>query len=215
MAQRDEQIGVRTRAISRGAGRFHTLAGMPRPPRLKIPGVIYHITARGNRRQSIFLEDADHRFFLRLVERVSDRSSWRCFSYCLMPNHYHLVVEAVNGDLSIGMHRLNSSYAHYFNERHGLDGHLFQSRYHAVLVGSDWHLLELSRYLAFNPVRARLCASPVAWPWSSYAAMVGEIPAPRFLAFERVLEHFGSDRRLAQSTFRSFVHDTARTDLSA
>jgi putative transposase len=187
---------------------------VPRPPRLRVPGGIHHITARGNRRQPIFLEDADRRFFLRLFECVADRSLWRCFSYCLMPNHYHLVVETVNGELSTGMHRLNSGYAHHFNECHGLDGHLFEDRYHSVLVDSDWHLLELSRYLALNPVRAGLCGSPVEWPWSSYAALAGEIPPPRFLAVERVLAHFGGDRSRAQSNFRSFLHDAAPTSLS-
>jgi putative transposase len=127
-----------------------------------------------------------------------------------MPNHYHLVVQIANADLSVGMHRLNSSYAHHFNERHGLDGHLFQSRFHSVLVESDWHLLELSRYLALNPVRAGLCEDPSMWPWSSYAAVAGENSPDGFLNIDRLLAHFGVDRDRAQHSFRSFVLDAAQ-----
>jgi putative transposase len=131
-----------------------------------------------------------------------------------MPNHYHLVVETANGDLSIGMHRLNSGYAHRFNDCHGLSGHLFQGRFHSVLVESDWHLLELSRYLALNPVRAGLCKSPLEWPWSSYAAVAGAASPPSFLAAERLLAHFGADRDWARRTLRWFVRDADRDSLS-
>lgn len=128
-----------------------------------------------------------------------------------MPNHYHLVLQTPNADLSAGMHRINSSYAHWFNGFHEFDGHLFQARFHSVVVESDWHLLELSRYLTLNPVRARLCRSAADWQWSSYRALMGEAPAPAFLAVNDVLEYFGSEPTRAREAFRRFIQDGVAT----
>jgi REP-associated tyrosine transposase len=105
------------------------------------------------------------------------------------------------------MQALNSRYAEKFNRGRGLDGHLFQGRFHMVAVESDWHLLELCRYLALNPVRAGLCADPADWPWGSYKALAGLTPVPHFLTVERLLGHFASDRERAHEVFRSFVRD--------
>jgi hypothetical protein len=124
-----------------------------------------------------------------------------------MPNHYHVVFETPEANLSAGMHRLNSTYAHWFNHRHGVEGHLFQRRFHAVLVESDWHLLELSRYVVLNPVRAGLCVRASDWPWSSYAAVLGRRPAPPFLSPERLLGYFGRDRKSALRAFEIFVRE--------
>lgn len=194
--------------LSRGV--LRTLRRVPRPPRLNVPGGIYHVTARGNRRQPIFLGEDDPRHFLRIFGAVAARYAWRCHAYCLLPNHYHLVIEIAEADLSVGMHRLNSGFAHWFNDCHGFDGHLFQSRFHAVLVESDWHLLELSRYLALNPVRAGLSSKPSAWPWSSYRAVVGVGKRPPFLAVEHVLSYFGREPVSARRAFRRFVLDGLR-----
>jgi hypothetical protein len=127
-----------------------------------------------------------------------------------MPNHYHLVLEIPATDISIGMHWLNFRYAQSFNHRHGLDGHLFQDRFYSGLVEGDWHLLELSRYLALNPVNARLCARPDEWIWSSYSAVAGLAPPRRFLAVRRVLGLFGTDPATAQARFQAFVNDRGR-----
>lgn len=183
---------------------------MPRAPRILVPGGIYHVTARGNRRQAVFADDRDHERFLALLGEVTDRLGWQCHSYCLMPNHYHAVVETPAGDISDGMRRLNSRYAQWFNWRYGLDGHLFQGRFHAVLVESDWHLLELSRYLALNPVRGGLCRLATEWRWSSYRALLELCPPPRFLATERVLDLFGRDPAAARRTFHRFVEEMHR-----
>jgi putative transposase len=184
---------------------------VPRPPRIDIPDGIHHVSARGNRRQEIFLDDHGRRRFLRLLTEVSADLTWLVHGFCLMPNHYHLVIETRQPNLSRGMHRLNSVYARWFNSRHGLDGHLFQGRFHAVLVENEAHLLELSRYHALNPVRAGLCANPAAWPWGGYCAVVGLAKPPPFLSVERVLAHFGQDRESARRAFRAFVNDTSPT----
>jgi putative transposase len=180
---------------------------MPRKPRLRVAGGIYHVTARGNRRQVIFLDDRDRRRFLELVSQVVERYGWLCHAYCLMVNHYHLVIETPEANISEGMHRLNAVYAEWFNRRHDLDGHLFQDRFHSTLVETDWHLLELSRYVVLNPPRARLCAGAVGWPWSSYHATVGRAARPRFLTVQRILAQFGSDVVRARSGYAEFVHE--------
>ena len=184
---------------------------MPRPLRALVPGGIYHVTARGNRRQGTYLDDQDHRLFLALFESVTRRLRWETYAYCLMPNHYHLVLMTPEPDLSQGIQLVNGVYAQWFNRRHGFSGHLFQGRFHSVFVTSDYHLLELSRYLAQNPVRAGLCGSPSDWPWSSCRAVLGLARAPGFLVVERVLEHFGTDPDRARRAFHNFVHDPVRT----
>jgi hypothetical protein len=126
-----------------------------------------------------------------------------------MPNHYHLLVETPAADLSTGMHWLNFRYAQGFNHRHALDGHLFQDRFYSVVVEGDGHLVELSRYLALNPVSAGLCHLPGEWTWGSYAAVAGSASPRRFLAVGRVLRFFGRDNTSARAAFRAFVNDSA------
>jgi REP element-mobilizing transposase RayT len=166
---------------------------------------IYHVTARGNRRAALFHDDHDCHRFLWLLDDVVKRCGWSCHAYCLMPNHFHLVVETPKADISAGMHSLSGGYARWFNRRYDLEGHVFQRRFHSVLVDSDWHLIELFRYLAMNPVRAKICAHPGQWPWSSYRACVGETPRPPFLTLERIVGHFGHDPDRARQSFRLFV----------
>ena len=143
---------------------------MPRSPRLQIPGGTYHVTSRGNRRQAIYHDDHDRRYFLALRDRVIGRYSWRLRAYCLMTNHFHLLIDTPRPTLSEGMQRLQCNYAAYFNERHSLDGHVFQQRFGSRLIEKEAHLLEALRYIAFNPVRAGLCDRPSEWPWSSFYA---------------------------------------------
>ncbi len=143
---------------------------MPRPPRLQIAGATYHVTSRGNRRQAIYHDDYDRRYFLALRDRVIGRYTWRLRAYCLMTNHFHLLIETPQPTLSEGMQRLQCNYAAYFNERHSLDGHVFQQRFGSRLVKTEEHFLEALRYIAFNPVRAGLCEHPSDWRWSSFYA---------------------------------------------
>jgi putative transposase len=204
---------VTTIAIRTSATR--TVWFVPRPPRVLVPNGIYHVTARGNRRQRIFVDSDDHVRFLRLFVAIANRRRWRCHGYCLMPNHYHLVIETPNADLSRGMQHLNGAYANAFNEQHGLDGHLFQGRFHAVLVESTWHLLELTRYLAVNPVAAGLCAHPADWPWGSYAGLIGAAPPSSLVAVDELLRCFGPDATRARQTLSAFVDDHPQLTLPA
>jgi putative transposase len=127
-----------------------------------------------------------------------------------MPNHYHAVIETPEENLSAGMQYVNSRYAEWFNRRFGVDGHLFQGRFYSVLVEGDAHLLELSRYLPLNPVRAGLCSRPIEWRWSSYRAVAGFASPPTFLDVERVLGLFARTPVRARGMFQKFVHDPLR-----
>jgi putative transposase len=133
-----------------------------------VPGGIYHVTSRGNDRDTIFRDEFDYLDFVRGLTKVVGLYTWRCHSFCLLPNHYHLLVETPDPNLADGMHLLNGRYARRFNSRHGRFGHLFQGPYRAELVERDEHLLEVCRYIALNPVRAGLVSDPSAWHWGSY-----------------------------------------------
>lgn len=127
---------------------------MARPLRLEFPGAIYHVTSRGNARNAIFLDDEDRVLFLACLGAVVTRFGWWCHAYCLMDNHYHLLIETPEGDLSRGMRQLNGVYTQRFNRRHGRAGHVFQGRFKAIVVDRDSYLLELCRYVVLNPIRA-------------------------------------------------------------
>ena len=127
---------------------------MARPLRLEYPGAVYHLTSRGNARQDIFAGDADREKFLSILAATVGRYKWLCHAYCLMDNHYHLLLETPDPNLSLGMRMLNGVYTQTFNRDHQRVGHVFQGRYKAVLVEKDAHLVELCRYIVLNPVAA-------------------------------------------------------------
>jgi REP element-mobilizing transposase RayT len=180
---------------------------VPRRPRIEFPGAVYHVTSRGNDRARIFWDDADRHTFLVGVGDVAGREHFSILAYCLMGNHYHLVLETRAGNLSGGMQRLNSSFAQSFNRRRSRVGHLFQGRYYSSMIVEQSHLLEVSRYVVLNPVRAGLCQSPESWRWSSFRATAGLDPAPAFLTLGTILEHFGPDAARAQARYRDFVFE--------
>lgn len=180
---------------------------MPRPPRPQLPNALYHVTSRGNRGEAVLSDGAERLRFLQILSRTSDRFGWRCLAYCLMTNHYHLVVRTPEPCISQAMHQLNGVYARWFNWRHGYEGHLFQGRFHAALIESDWHLLESCRYVVLNPVRAGLVQRPGAWEWSSYRRTVGLPADTDVVAVDELLRFFGSRRAAAQSAFEAFVAD--------
>lgn len=140
---------------------------MPRRPRHILGDGTYHVTARGVARSEIFRDENDYRIFVLLFADVVDRLPWRCHAFCLMPNHYHLIVETPLVCLSAGMHRLNGTYAQRFNRRYERPGHLFGDRFDARLIESERYLRAACRYVVDNPVRARLCKERRDWPWSS------------------------------------------------
>jgi len=171
---------------------------MARPLRLEFPGAVYHLTARGDRQEPIFLNHTDRRKFVDLLAKEVKQQDWICYAYCLMDNHYHLLIETPQPDLVAGMRRLNGVYTQAFNYRRKKPGHVFQGRYQSILVDKDNYLLELCRYLVLNPVRAKLVKSPEQWSWSSYAATAGLVKAESWLATERVLALFSGSRKRYQ-----------------
>ena len=178
---------------------------MARPLRIEYPGAIYHVTSRGNARLPIYQDYRDRLSFLSVLKDVVERYQWRCHAYCLMENHYHLLVETPEGNLSKGMRQLNGVYTQRFNRRHGKVGHVFQGRFKAILVDRDAYLLELCRYVVLNPVRAATVVSPERYRWSSYRATAGFERAPLFLTRDWILAQFGENRRSAESRYREFV----------
>ena len=180
---------------------------MPRQPRLESPGAVYHVTARGVERRPVFVDDGDRRSFLDLLEKVTRRHGWLCHAYCLMGNHFHLVIETPLATLARGMQLLSGTYAQRFNRRYGRVGHLFQERYSSILVEREAHLLEACRYVVLNPVRARSCHRPADWRWSSYRPTVGLDARPPFLTLEWILGQFGRDRKHARVRYAEFVAD--------
>jgi len=178
---------------------------MSRPVRIEFPDALYHVTARGDRREAIFDDDQDRRSFLSTLEQVVSRFNWVCHAWCLMDNHYHLLIQTPDGNLSKGMRQLNGVYTQVSNRRHGRVGHLFQGRFKAILVDSDAYLLELARYVVLNPVRAGMVNNPADWPWSSYRASAGLEPAAPWLAVDGLLAQFSGQRSRAQTRYAQFV----------
>jgi putative transposase len=178
---------------------------MSRPPRPQIPNGLYHVTVRGVRRTTLFHESADCRALLQMLGAVVKRYVWECYGYCLMPNHFHLLVRTVEPTISLGMQYLNSRFAQWFNHKYGFEGHALERRFRAVVIEREEHLLELARYLALNPVRAGLCARPEDWPWSSYTATAGRGRAPAFLDVDWLQEQFADASANGAARFADFV----------
>lgn len=178
---------------------------MARPLRIEFAGALYHITSRGDRREAIYEDDEDRAAFLSILAEVVERYHWICHAFCLMTNHYHLVIETLEGNLSQGMRHLNGVYTQASNRRHRRVGHLFQGRLKGILVDKDAYLLELSWYVILNPVRARMVDAPEQWPWSSYRAMRGTAPTPNWLVVDGLLSQFGPVREEARRRYRTFV----------
>ena len=169
---------------------------MTRPLRVSVPDGTYHAVSRGNNKSPLFEDDADCHRFLTLLGRVVERMEWALLAYCLMGNHYHLLVRTPHANLSRGMQQLNSGYAQALHRRRATGGHVFQGRFHGTLIERDSHLLEVVRYIALNPVRAGFVRFPEDWRWSSHEAIVGAARPPGFLARDELLDWFdGSPAR--------------------
>lgn len=180
---------------------------MARPLRIEFAGGLYHVTARGNARQDIFLSDTDRRYFLDLLHKTCERHYWLCHAYCLMSNHYHLLIETQAPTLSKGMKYLNGGYTQQFNRLHRREGHVFQGRFKSILVEKDNYLLELARYIVLNPVRARMVRSIKDWPWSSYRATAGYSKAHPALTTDWILGNFSAKRSGAELGYRQFIQE--------
>ena len=180
---------------------------MARPLRIEFEGALYHVTARGNAGEKIFVDDSDRTLFLDVLAEVVDRFGWVCHAYCLMPNHYHLLIETPRANLSRGMRHLNGVYTQSFNRTHKRTGHIFQGRFKAILVEKESHLLEVARYIVLNPVRAKMVRHPREWKWSSYRATSGELASAVFLTPNWLLEQFDPSLDRARQRYRQFVKD--------
>lgn len=185
---------------------------MARPLRIEFEGAFYHVMARGNARQKIFLEDDDRQTFIDNLGRVSQRFDWRVWAWCLMGNHYHLLIETRKPTLSKGMREVNGVYTQAFNRRHRRVGHVLQGRYKSILVDQDTYLLELARYVVLNPVRAGLVQSAAECSWSSHQAVMGKVSAPEWLAVDDILARFHSQRGPARRAYARFVRDGIDAD---
>jgi putative transposase len=161
---------------------------------------LYHVTSRGDRRESIYVDDLDRTVWLVVLSQVCARFNWRCHAWCLMGNHFHVLIETPEPNLSAGMRQLNGVYTQRFKRRHGKVGHVFQGRFKAILVEREGYLLEVSR-----SVRAGIVRDVAEWPWSSYPAMARMEPAPPWLETDWLLAHFGQRRSSAVAKYIDFV----------
>ena len=166
------------------------MRGVTRKPREDEAGAVQHAYGRGNEKRPIFRDDVDRRHFLKCLGLVVEATDWLCLGFCLMDNHFHLLIETPRPNLAEGMHRLQTAYAKWFNERHGRVGHLFQGRYGSKRMRSEAQLWTTAAYIARNPVEAGLCGDPADWRWSSHRFVL-DGHAPKWLAVDRLLWHFG------------------------
>jgi REP element-mobilizing transposase RayT len=183
---------------------------MARPLRPELAGGLYHVTARGDGRDDIYLSNIDRKAWLEVLGQVCKRFNWVCHAWCQMTNHYHLLIETPEANLAEGMRQLNGVYTQRSNRLHRRVGHVFQGRYKAILVERDSYLLELARYVVLNPLRAGMVKRLEAWPWSSYLATCGQAAAHEWLQTDWVLAQFGRQRASAIRKYVQFVHEGAR-----
>ena len=141
---------------------------MARPYRLQGEGLLYHITSRGDDRKKVFISKTDYQKFLEYIQKSKEKFKFYLYAYCLMGNHYHLLLETTQANISRVMQHINTSYTVYYNVKRKRCGHVFQGRYKSIVVEADSYLLELTRYIHLNPVRAKIAGSPEKYPWSSY-----------------------------------------------
>ncbi len=178
---------------------------MARPLRIEYPGAVYHITTRGNARQGIYDDDSDRRLFLGVLASTVERYNWICHAYCLMDNHYHLLLETPDPNLSLGMRHLNGVYTQSYNRQHNMVGHIFQGRFKSILVEKEAHLLELCRYIVLNPVTAGMVTHPSDYIWSSYSPTAHSTQQPEFLHCGWLLAQFSPKKKTAQKRYRKFI----------
>lgn len=183
---------------------------MSRPLRLEFSGALYHVTSRGDRREDIYADDSDREAWLDTLSQCCERFNWAIHAWCQMTNHYHLIVETAEANLSAGMRQLNGVYTQKVNRRHNRVGHVFQGRFKGILVERDSYLLELARYVVLNPVRAGLVKHVRQWKWSSYHAMVGTAPRPQWLHTGWLLGQFGARRARQIERYIEFVQEGVR-----
>ena len=181
---------------------------MSRPLRIEYPGALYHVTTRGNNGQIVFKDDSSRELFISVLKSIKNRYGLIIHSYCLMDNHYHLLVETCRPNLSEAMRQINGIYTQGFNKKLNRTGHLFQGRYKAIICDKDEYFLALVRYIVRNPVGAGLVDDPSVYRWSSYhETTAGRTKDKHLTEPDRILSYFSHDRDKAVKLFRSFVSD--------
>ncbi|HYK03780.1 MAG TPA: transposase [Thermoanaerobaculia bacterium] len=178
---------------------------MARPLRIDVPGALHHVTSRGNERRRIFRSNRDREAFLQLLGEAVKRFGWSVTAWVLMENHFHLVIQTPEANLSRGMQWLNGTYADWFNRRHERSGHLFQGRFKSFIIESGTYCAEVLRYVVLNPVRAKMVARPEEYRWSSYRATAGLEAAPPWLDLAAVYAQFHPDQPRAQAAYTEYV----------
>jgi REP element-mobilizing transposase RayT len=179
---------------------------MARPLRTQYPGALYHVTSRGNRRANIYVDEYDYLMWQELLGKTVERFDFLVHAFCQMPNHFHLLLETVQANLSDGMRYLNGTYGQKFNWRHKHVGHVVQGRFFSDVVNRDSQLLAVSRYIAQNPVRAELVDDADAWRWGGHRHLSGDLPPPPWLQTEWLLSQFSTrNPKRAQAKYRAFV----------
>lgn len=185
---------------------------MARPLRIAYPGAYYHVTSRGNEQKDVFKSQRDREKFLEYLASATERYGAVIHVYCLMSNHYHLLLETPAGNISQIMRHINGAYTTYFNIKRKRSGHLFQGRFKAILVEADEYAAELSRYIHLNPVRAEMVERPEDYRWSSYRSYIGQNAAPEWLKMGMILGYFGNKAEEAGKKYRTFVEDMLGTE---
>lgn len=181
---------------------------MARPARIEYEGAFYHVMNRGNRSEDIFLDDKDRNKFYEIIGNLEKRHKVIIYSFVLMTNHYHLLIETPLGNLSKAIQRLNGDYALYFSRRHKIPGHLFQGRFKAMLVEKESYLLELTRYIHLNPFRAGMVKVPEKYKWSSLHEIAKrKSRLPFSLYWDWISVYFGKKKGTAAKKYIEFVHE--------
>lgn len=180
------------------------MGGMGRPLYIEVPDGIFHLNSRGNARRTIFEDDEDHRVFLAHLRFVLRRHGWECIAYCLMRNHFHLVVRTPQPNLADGMRDLKSGYATAYNKRRGIDGSLFKRGYWPQLIQEDEYLITAVTYVVLNPLRAGLVSDPMDWPWSSIQETVNDTAG--FVNAVAVLQLLHPNPDEARGRFRNLAN---------
>ena len=178
---------------------------MARPLRIEFSGALYCISSRGNEHDEIYLDDIDRAEFLDLLASACQRFNWTCHGYCLMDDHYHMLIETGDANLSKGMKFINGTFTQNFNRRHNREGHVFQGRFKSVLVERERYLLELCRYIVLSPVREKMVRSAKDWPWSSYRGMVNPDKKHDCLTTDWVLSNFGKRQKTTIEKYRKYI----------
>jgi len=187
---------------------------MARPLRIEYEGAFYHVTSRGNDRKRIYFRESDYYKFRSYLKDAQQKYGYLLHCYVLMPNHYHLLMETPHANVSKVMHFMNGSYTNYINKKHGRSGHLFQGRYKAIVVDRDNYLLELSRYLHLNPVRAELVAKPIDYEHSSYKSYVST-SKENFVSRNLILQMISKDSKQAEKWYTDFVEQAIEEELQS